>query len=217
MVVRKRTNSKIWWIGLDIQQGVLNMVSSLIALIFNIILHFFIITNWKYRISGNQIKGVRVDKEGKIGAKFKVQTPWKHAQFTRSWILFCLLQPPGLTIKPKNVCFLPKCNLRPSLVVQRSLWGPQKSKKNKPVTASFLRPLAVRDPVFLRRYAGAATWAALSPRPTRNLESTSSTTKETISSWLNPSNKISRLRAIKYLSERNSYAADCNICDNFFF
>ena len=44
------------------------------------------------------------------------------------------------------------------------------------------------------------------PRPIRNLESTSSTTMETISSWLNPSNKISRLRARKYLSERNSYA-----------
>ena len=214
MVVRKRTNSKIWWIGLDIQ-GVLNMISSLIALIFNIILHFFIITNWKYRISGNQIK--EWTRSGKLEQNSKSRHPVYHAQFTRSWILFFFLQPPGLTIKPKNVCFLPKCNLRPSLVVQRSLWGPQKSKKNKPVTASFLRPLAVRDPVFLRRYAGAATWAALSPRPTRNLESTSSTTKETISSWLNPSNKISRLRAIKYLSERNSYAADCNICDNFFF
>ena len=32
------------------------------------------------------------------------------------------------------------------LGVQRSLLGPQKSK-NKPVTASFLRPLAVKDPV----------------------------------------------------------------------
>ena len=32
------------------------------------------------------------------------------------------------------------------MVVQRSLWGPQKSK-NKPVTALFLRPLAVKDPV----------------------------------------------------------------------
>ena len=145
MVVRKRTNSKIWWIGLDIQ-GVLNMISSLIALIFNIILHFFIITNWKYRISGNQIK--EWTKSGKLEQNSKSRHPVYHAQFTRSWILFFFLQPPGLTIKPKNVCFLPKCNLRPSLVVQRSLWGPQKSK-NKPVTASFLRPLAVKDPVIL--------------------------------------------------------------------
>ena len=144
MVVRKRTNSKIWWIGLDIQ-GVLNMISSLIALIFNIILHFFIITNWKYRISGNQIK--EWTKSGKLEQNSKSRHPVYHAQFTRSWILFFFLQPPGLTIKPKNVCFLPKCNLRPSLVVQRSLWGPQKSK-NKPVTASFLRPLAVKDPVI---------------------------------------------------------------------
>ena len=43
--------------------------------------------------------------------------------------------------------FLPKSNLHPSLGVQERLWGPQKSK-NKPVTASFLMPKAVKDPAF---------------------------------------------------------------------
>ena len=114
-------------------------------MIFNFILHFFIIiTNWKYRISGIQIK--EWTRSGKLEQNSKSRHPVYHAQFTRSWILLFFLQPLGLTIKPKNVCFLPKCNLRPSLGVQRSLWGHQKSK-TKAVTASFLRPLAVKDPV----------------------------------------------------------------------